>query len=324
MKSSMLALALAAVAASALHTGAAAAAYPDRPIRFIVPYAPGGTSDLVARIVGDALTRELGQQLVIDNRPGAASTLAMTLTKDASPDGYTLAINNISLAVNETLRPKRAYNALKDLAAVSLIGFTPSVLLVNKNVAANSVADLVKLAKSQPGKIPFGSAGAGSSTHLSMMLLQSMAHMSLLHVPYKGGGPALRAMIAGEVQSMLVPIPTAFGQIKAGAVRPLAVTGSKRSPALPQVPTIIESGVPGYEFSTWYGLIAPRATPKAMLDRLSQATAKVLAAPEVSNKLQQTGLEPQASTPEEFSKFLRADIEKWRKVIETAGIPKQQ
>jgi tripartite-type tricarboxylate transporter receptor subunit TctC len=296
--------------------------YPERPIRFIVPYAPGGTADFVARIVADGLTRELGEQVVVDNRAGAASTLGMALAAEATPDGYTIAINNIGLAVNETLRPHRSYQALKDLTPISLVGFTPSVLVVNKNLAAKTTADLIRLAKSQPGTIPYGSAGAGSSTHLSMTLFEKMAGISLLHVPYKGGGPAIKAMIAGEVQCALVPIPTAYPHIQSGLVRPLAVTGTKPSAALPGVPPIAQT-VPGYEFTSWYGLLAPHGTPATIIEKLDRAAVATLSTPEVTSKLQKAGLDAQGSTPSEFGRLIRSEIAKWRDVIESSHIAKQ-
>lgn len=314
---------LAALLAAIAQTGLAEkSAYPERPIRFIVPYSPGGTSDFVARIVAEGLTHELGQQVVVDNRAGAASTLGMALAAEATPDGYTIAINNIGLAVNETLRPHRSYDALKDLTPVSLVGFTPSVLVVNKNLAARTTADLIRLAKSQPGTIPYGSAGAGSSTHLSMTLFEKMAGIRLLHVPYKGGGPAIKAMMAGEVQCALVPIPTAYPHIQSGLVRPLAVTGTKPSPALPRVPTIAQT-VPGYEFTTWYGLLVPHGTAPAIVERLNRAAVAALHAPEVTSRLQKAGLDAQSSTPAEFGRLVRSEIAKWHEIIETSHIAKQ-
>ena len=312
----------AALAAAATQAPTAHAAFPERPIRMIVPFSPGGTTDFAARIVADALTSVLGQQLVVDNRGGAGSALGTSLAVGAPPDGYTLLLGNIGLAVNETLRPRRGYVALKDLTPISVVGLAPSVLVVNKDTPYKTVADLVKAARGQPGKIPFGSAGAGSSTHLSMSYLQSLAKIKLLHVPYKGGGPAVRAMMGGEVQAVLTPIPTAFPHIKGGRLRPLGVTSSKRSAVLPDLPTIAESGVPGFEFSTWFGLLAPAGTPKAVITRLNEATVAALKSPELRKRLQTAGMEPHPTTPAEFSALIRSEIAKWRKVIEDANIPK--
>ena len=296
--------------------------YPDRPVRFIVPYSVGGTSDLVGRLVGAKLGEELGQQLVVDNRGGGGSTIGTTLLAESSPDGYTLIVNNIGLAVNETLRPERAYVALRDLAPISLVGFTPSVLVVNNNFPAKSVAEFVAMAKAQPGKIAFGSAGAGSSTHLSMAYLLKIANIKLLHVPYKGGGPAVRDTIAGHVKCVMSPIPTVFGHLKAGRLRGIGVSGSKRSPVLPNMPTVAESGVPGYEFSTWYGVLAPAKTPKAIITKINQAMNKGLKAADLRDKLGSQGMDAEPSTPEAFGKLIRDEIAKWREVIESSGINK--
>lgn len=315
----LITLAAAAFAASTTALGA----YPERPVRVIVPYSPGGTSDFVGRLVAEGLTRGLGQQLVVDNRGGAGSALGTKLAAEASPDGYTLIVNNIGLAVNETLRSDRDYVAMRDLAPISLVGFTPSVLVVNKDTPFKSVADWVKAGKAQPGKFSFGTAGAGSSTHLSMVYLLSIAKINMLHVPYKGGSPAVRAMMAGEVQAVMTPIPTAFGHIQGGRVRALAVSGSKRSSALPDLPTVAEAGIPGYEFNTWYGLLTRAGTPKDVIARLNQAMHKALNDPELRGKLQTTGLDPDPGTPEEFGKLIRSEIVKWRKVIEKAGITKR-
>lgn len=297
-----------------------AAPYPERPIRLIVPYAVGGTADLSARLVGAKLTEALGQQVVIDNRGGGGGTLGTALVARANPDGYTLLLNNIGLAVNETLRPERAYNALRDLAPISSIGSTPSVLVVNNALPAKSVAEFVALARSQPGKIAFGSAGVGSSTHLAMSYFQSMAKIQLHHVPYQGGGPAVRDAIAGHVQCTLSPVPTVYGHIQAGRLRALGITSGRRFATLPDLPTIAESGVPGFEFSTWYGLLAPAATPRAIIARLNEAMVNGLNSPDLRDKLLNQGLEPQPSTPEKFRDFLRDEIKKWAEVIESAGI----
>jgi len=323
MRRFALLITLAAAFAASTHAFAAESTYPTRPIRFIVPYSPGGTSDLVGRFVGDALTARLGQQLVVDNRAGAGSVLGTQIAARSNPDGYTIIVNNIGLAVNETLRPSRGYVALKDLAPITLVGFTPSLLVVNNNSSFKTLSDWVSQAKTNPGKISFGSAGAGSSTHLSMAYLESIAGVKLLHVPYRGGGPAVRAMMGGEVQCVMVPIPTVFGHLKAGRIRALVVSTAKRSSLLPDVPTVAEAGVKGYEFSTWYGLLTPAKTPKAIIERLNRAANDALNSRELREKLQKTGLDPHPGTSEEFRKFIQSEIAKWRKVIEEAGIPKQ-
>jgi tripartite-type tricarboxylate transporter receptor subunit TctC len=303
---------------------AQANSYPDRPIHMIVPFAPGGTVDIIGRLVADSMSMDLGQTVVVENRGGAGSALGTARAAAATPDGYTIIVNNIGLAVNETLRPDRGYNALKDLAPVSMIAIVPSVLVVNNNVPAKSVQDFLALARSQPGKLTFGSAGVGSSTHLSMAYLQSVAQIKLLHVPYRGGGPALTNAIAGEVQSVLVPIPPAFSHIKGGRLRPLGVTSSARASALPNVPTISEAGVPGFEYTTWFGLLAPTGTPKPTIARLNQAIVRGLETPALREKLAAQGAEPQSSTPEEFRELIATEVDKWNKVIAEAGIGKSK
>jgi len=314
--------AIAALIAAAGPLCAAQGDYPNRPIRFIVPYAVGGTSDLVGRLVGAKLGEELGVHMVVDNRGGAGGTLGAQLTIEANPDGYTILVHNIALAVNETLRPKRGYVVLRDMAPISIVGYTPSVLIVNNNLPYKSIQDFVTAAKAAPGKIAFGSAGAGSSTHLSMAYFMSIAKINLHHVPYKGGGPAVRDAIAGHVQCVMVPIPTVFGHIQAKRLRPLGVSGARRSPVLPDLPTIAEAGVPGYEFNTWYVLMAPAKTPKAILAKLNQAANRGLKDPALREKLLNTGLDPQPSTPEALRKLIQDETARWKKVIEEAGIPK--
>jgi tripartite-type tricarboxylate transporter receptor subunit TctC len=311
------------LAALFLTTGAAFAAqnnYPERPIRFIVPYAVGGTSDLVGRLVGAKLSAALGQQLVVDNRGGGGSTIGTALVASANPDGYTLIVNNIGLAVNETLRPERGYVALRDLAPVSLVGFTPSVLVVNNAFPAKNVAEFVALARAQPGKIAFGSAGAGSSTHLSMAYLLKVAKIDLLHVPYKGGGPAVRDTIAGHVKAVMSPVPTVFGHLKAKRLRGIGQSGTRRSSVLPDMPTVAESGVPGYEFSTWYGVLVPAKTPKAVIAKLNRAMVSGLKSADMKQKLGSQGMDPEPTSPEAFGKLIRDEIAKWAEVIKSAGI----
>lgn len=311
---------LAAVCMLGGAAGVAQGAYPERPIRFIVPYSVGGTSDLVGRLVGAKLAEELGQQLVVDNRGGGGSTIGTAMTASATPDGYTIMVHNIGLAVNETLRPERSYVALRDLAPISLVGFTPSVLVVNNAFPAKTVAEFVALAKSQPGKIPFGSAGAGSSTHLSMAYFLKVANINLLHVPYKGGGPAVRDAIAGHVKCVMSPVPTVFGHLQAGRLRGIGQSGSKRSSVLPDMPTVAESGVPGYEFNTWYGLLAPAKTPKAVIAKLNEAAVRGLKAADMKQKLGSQGMDPEPTSPAAFGKLIREEIAKWAEVIKSEGI----
>ena len=298
----------------------ARAAYPERPIRVIVPFAPGGTADLIARILGEAIARELAQQVVVDNRGGAGGAVGTQLAARAMPDGHTLLLHNVGLAVSETLQPDRGYEALRALAPITLAGSTPSVLVVNVKSPFKGVADWLAAAKNEPGKISFGSAGTGSSTHLSMSYLQSVAKIQLLHVPYKGGGPAVQALMGGEVNCVLSPVPTVSGHLKAGRLRALGVSSARRATALPDVPTLAEAGVPGFVFEAWYGLLATAGTPKPVIRKVNSAARKALESTDVARKLQAAGLDPQATSPEAFDKLLRSEIEKWRKVVTESGI----
>jgi len=295
--------------------------YPSKPIRLIVPFAAGGTSDLMGRVVGARLGEALGQTVVVDNRGGAGGSLGATLTAQALADGHTLLIPHIGLAINETLYPKRQYNALKDLAPISKLGETPNAVVVNNALPVKSVQELIALAKKQPGKLNYGSAGVGSAAHLAMALLEHAASIKFNHVPYKGGGPALIAVVAGEVDFSIPAYPTAVPHLKAGRLRILAVTGLKREPTVPTVPTVAESGLPGYEFVIWFGLFAPAGTPKPILTRLNQEVVKALALPEMREKLAQTGVDAESSTPEQLGQLLRSDVAKWAKIIKAAGVP---
>lgn len=309
--------------ATFLATVADAEQYPNRPVRFIVPFAPGGTSDIVARILGAKLGDELGQTLVIDNRGGAGSTLGTNLAARAPADGHTIIISHVGLAINETLYPELPYSALKDLAAVARVGDTPNAVVVNNALPAKNMKEFIALAKQQPGKLDYGSGGVGSSGHLSVALLEHVAGVAFNHIPYKGGGPSITATIAGQVHFAIPTLPTAVSHVKAGRVQLLAVTGAKRSPAVPDVPTVAEAGVPGYEFITWYGIFTPAGTPKVIIERLNRAIVKVIGTSDLRQKLSQQGLEPHSSTPEELGKTLRTDIVKWAKIIKSAGIRAQ-
>ena len=295
--------------------------YPERPIRFIVPFAPGGTSDLLGRVVGAKLGEALGQTVVIDNRGGAGGSIGAALVAQAAADGYTLLVPHVGLAFNETLYPKRPYNAVKDLAAVSKLGETPNSVVVNNNFPVKNVRDLVALAKKQPGRINYGSAGVGSAAHLAMALLEYGAGVSFNHIPYKGGGPSMIAITAGQVDFSMPAFPTSVPHIKAGRMRIIAVTGAAREPTMPEVPTVAESGVPGYEFGIWFGVFAPAATPKAIVTRLNQEIVKALATPEMRDQLARVGVNAETSTPEQLGKLLRADVAKWARIIKAAGIP---
>lgn len=310
----------AATAAVSGGSTAEAQTYPDRPIRLIVPFAPGGTSDLVGRLLGVKLGEELGQTIVIDNRAGAGSTIGTALAAKSAPDGYTLIVNHNGLAINETLYPKLPYDARKDLAAIAGVGDTPNAVVVNSGLPVKSVKDLVVLAKKQPGKLDYGSGGHGGTGHLSVALLEDVAGVKFNHIPYKGGGPSVVAVISSQVHFAMPALPTAVPHIKAGRLRILAVTGAARSALMPDLPTVAEAGVPGYEFVTWYGIFAPAGTPKNVIARLHQAVVKVLEMRDLREQLAQQGLEPKSSGPEALGKMLQADTVKWARIIKSAGI----
>jgi tripartite-type tricarboxylate transporter receptor subunit TctC len=295
--------------------------YPERPIRLIVPFAAGGTSDLMGRVIGGRLGEALGQTVVVDNRGGAGGTLGASLAAQALADGYTLLVPHVGLAINETLYAKRQYNAVKDLAPISKLGVTPNAVVVNNALPVNSVQDLIALAKKRPGKLNYGSAGVGSAAHLAMALFEYAAGVKFNHIPYKGGGPSLIATVAGEVDFSIPAYPTSVPHVKAGRLRLLAVTGSKRESTVPDVPTVAESGLPGYEFEIWFGLFAPSGTPKAIITRLNQEIVKALAVPDMREKLAQTGVNAESSTPAQLGQLLRSDVAKWAKIIKAAGIP---
>ena len=308
-------------AAAVLFPAAHAQKYPERPIRMIVPFAPGGTSDLLGRVVGAKLSEALGQTVVVDNRGGAGGSLGAALAAQAPADGYTLLVPHVGLAFNETLYPKRSYNAVKDLAPISKIGETPNSVVVASNFPVKSVKDLIALARKQPGKINYASAGVGSAAHLAMALLENAAKVSFNHIPFKGGGPSMIAVAASQVDFSMPAFPTSVPHIKAGRMRIIAVTGAKREPTMPDVPTVAESGVPGYEFGIWFGVFAPAATPKAIITRLNQEIVKALSSAETRDQLYKVGVNAESSTPEQLGKLLKADVAKWAKVIKAAKIP---
>jgi tripartite-type tricarboxylate transporter receptor subunit TctC len=312
---------LAALACIGYASGTHAQRYPERPIRLIVPFAPGGTSDLVARLVGARLAEDLGQSVIVDNRGGGGSTLGTGMAARATPDGYTLLISHIALAVNQTLYSKLPYRAVTDLAPISKLGVAPSAVVVNSKLPANNMKDLIALAKKQPGKLNYGSAGVGSSGHLAVALFEHVADVQLTHVPYKGGGPSVAATIAGEVQIAIPVLASAASHVKAGRLRMLAVTSAKRSQSVPDVPTAQEAGVKGYVYETWFGLFAPAGTPKAIIAKLNQGTVKALDLKELREQLASQGVEADSSTPAELAKILRDDTETWARVIKSAGIP---
>ena len=298
----------------------AAQNYPSRPIRFIVPFPPGGGNDIVGRIVAQKLSESLGVSVVVDNRGGAGGTIGTDVTAKASPDGHTMLINNVSLAVNATLIEKLPYDTLRDLAPVSLLGRQPNVLVVHPSVAASSVSELLALARAKPGQITYGSGGVGTASHLATELLKLMTKTDMVHVPYKGLGPALTDLVGGRLQLIISTLASALPQVKSGKLKPLAVTTAQRSSFFPELPTMNEAGVSGYEFSTWYGLLVPARTPAPVVGKLNVETVKALNSPALKQQFAGQGLEPGGSTPSEFGAYLKSETAKWAKVIRAANI----
>jgi tripartite-type tricarboxylate transporter receptor subunit TctC len=312
----------ACLAAAAFPAAASAQAdYPSKPLRLIVPFPPGGSTDIVGRIVAQRLGEKLGQQIVVDNRGGAGGTIGTEAAAKAAPDGYTLAVGTTSThAVAPGAYSKLGYDPVKNFAPVSLVAVTPYLLVVNAQVPAKSLKEFVSLAKSQPGKLNYASAGAGSTTHLAMEMLKDAASINLVHIPYKGNGPAEVAVLAGEVQAIFGSMPALLQQVKAEKLRPLAVGTSRRSPAVPDVPTVAELGYPGFEAALWLGIVAPAGTPSAAVDRLSRELGGIVATPAFREAMDKNGAEPVSNTPAQFATLIREEADRYGKVVKTLGI----
>jgi len=295
--------------------------FPSKPIRIIVPVVPGGASDMLARLVGQKISESFGQPVIVENRPGAAGIVGASAGAKAAPDGYTLTLASAGfMAVNPSLYANLPYDPVKDFAPVSLLVKAPLLFVVNPKVAASSVGEFIKLAKSSPGKFSIGNGGAGSAQHLGGEQFTSTAGIRATHVPYKGSAPATTDLLGGVIDAQLDNMVTLLPYVKAGTLRALAVSSSKRSPLLPDVPTIAEAALPGFDAGTWYGIVAPAGTPKDVLDRLNHELHRVLALPEVQDKLNAQGLEPTGNTQAEFAAMIRADIAKYAKIIKAAGV----
>ena len=294
--------------------------YPTRPVRFVVPFAPGGSTDTLARTIGLKLADALGQQIVVDNRPGANGDIGMIIVAKAPPDGYTILLGYIAnLAIAPSLYAKMPYDPVKDYAPVTQIATSPNVLTAHPSVQAKSLKELIELAKAKPGAVNFASTGVASVGHLTGELLNNLAGMKMTHVPYKGGGQAIIDLLGGHVQVMFSGFSAAMPHIKSGKVRALAVTGAKRSPALAEVPTIAEQGFPGVEATAWYGVLAPAGTPKPVVSRLHGETVGILKQPDVVQRLDGLGFEIVGSTPEQFGAYIRTEIKKWEMVVRASG-----
>ncbi len=300
---------------------AAAETYPVKPVRVIAAFSPGGFVDLTARLVSGPLSAALGQQVVVENRAGAGGIVGTELVARAAPDGYTLTVGSAGThAVNQSLYPKLPYNVLRDFQPVARLADAPSILAVHPSLPVRSVKDLIALARSRPGEIMYVSAGAGTSTHLAAALFEHLARVKLVHVPYKGGGPAMIAVVAGEVPVTFGTAASVSPHTKSGRLRGLAVTGGQRTALLPDLPTVAESGLPGYEMLNWLGMFAPAGTPRSVTEKLNSELVRIVRLPEVSGALQAAGAEPSPLGPDEFAAFVKSEVEKWAKVVAATGM----
>ncbi len=309
------------LAALAPAQSAVAQSYPTKPIRWIVTYPPGGPTDVVARAIGAKLTEAWGQQIIIDNRAGAGGMIGTELGARAAPDGYTLLFGtSAGMTINPALQSRLPYDPVKDFAPVSLLVINPQLLVLNPTVPANSVKELVALAKAKPGQLNYASVGQGSPNHLGMELLKALTGTNIVHVPYKGTGPAITDLLGGQVQLMFNSMPTVLPLVRSGKLRALAVGSTQRISAIADIPTVAESGVPGFENVTWYGMFAPAKTPREIVNKLNAQVVRILAEPDMAQRLSSQGAEPRSSTPDELAKFMRVEFERWAKVIKSAGV----
>jgi len=321
MNRSMLAT-LAVAALGALAPGLAwPQAYPAKPVRLIVPFPPGGSTDIVARIVALKLGDRLGQQVVVENRGGAGGTIGTEVVARAAPDGYTLGVGSTSThAVAPSVYAKLGYDPVKDFAPISLVAVSPYLLVVHPDVQVKSLQEFVAYVKARPGKLNYASAGTGSTTHLAMEMLKSAAGLYIVHIPYNGNGPAGTAVIAGQVEVLFGSLPAVLPHAKSGRVRPIAVGTPKRSPSLPDVPTVAESGFPGFDASLWLAIMAPAGTPPAVVDRLHKEIVAVIGSPDAADTLAKAGAEPISSTPAELAGMVKDGVGKYAKIVKQAGI----
>jgi len=297
---------------------APAQSYPTKPVRLIVGFTPGGGVDINARLLAPKLSEYLGQQVIVENRPGAGTNIANELVVHAPPDGYTLLINTAAVAINMSLYKHVNFDTLRDFAAVSIFSSSPNVLVVHSSVPVKTVKQLVALAKAKPGQLNYSSAGSGTTQHLAGELFKLRTGTNIVHVPYKGSAPSLTALISGEVDLSFANIPAIYGQVKSGRLRPLALTGSQHSDVLPGVPTLKESGV-NMDVVVWYGVLAPAATPREIVAKLGELIAKAAHSPDIRQRLIDQGAEPIGNTPDEFQKQLKAEVATWAEVVKASG-----
>lgn len=313
---SMCAGALLALAAAT----AWADSYPSRPVRLVVPYPPGGSADIVARRIADDWAKELGGSVIVDNRAGAGGNIGVDAVAKSPKDGYTIGLQTVSLAINPSIFAKMPYDTLKDLTAIGTVASSQHVLVVNNNFPAKNTKELVAVAKANPGKYSYGSAGSGSTFHMSAELFKAVANVDILHVPYKGGGPALVDTIGGQVDMSFPVLSAALQQVQSGKLRAIGVTGPKRSALMPDVPTLAESGVPGYNFETWFMVFAPAGTPKPVIEKLNVSLNKVLNNPGLKERMAKEGIDPTPSTPDQAQAKLTKEMDMWAKVVKERGI----
>ncbi len=313
-----LAAGLVATAAMAM-SSAAMAAYPDKPIRLIVGFSAGGTTDVVARIIGKEMGDTLGQPVVVENRPGAGSNIAASAVARSKPDGYTLYMVAVTSTINQTLYKHLDFNIVDDFSPVALAVRVPNVLVVNPNVPAKSVKELVDYAKANPGKLNFASSGSGTSIHMAGELFKQLAHIDVTHIPYKGSSPATTDLIGGQVDFMFDNMPSSWPHVEAGKLRALAVTTADRSKTAPDLPTMQESGFPEFDVSSWFGVLAPKGTPVEAVDKLNKAIREALAKPEVQARFEDLGAVPADTTPAQFGDFIKSEVNSWAKVVKASG-----
>ena len=314
-----LAAAVAATAALTMPALTLAQAFPAKPVKIVVPYPPGGTNDIVVRLLAQKLGDSMGQPFVVENKPGASGNLGAEQVARAAPDGYTLLLVTTGHSIHPSLYKNLRYNIKTDLTPVSELTRGPMLVMVTPSLPYKTVRDVIAAAKAKPGSINFGSAGNGSSTHLATELLSSMAGVKMTHIPYSGSAPAMADVMAGNAQLVMDLMFSALPQVNGGKLRAIAITGAKRSPLLPNVPTVAESGVPGFETLAWNGLMAPANTPRPIIDKLNAEIHKALDAPEMKERLRAQGFEPSPGTPEQFGALIRSEIDRWAKVVKSSG-----
>jgi tripartite-type tricarboxylate transporter receptor subunit TctC len=314
------AMAVAILLAGATVAPLGAQTYPNKPIRFVLPFPPGGPTDILGRILGQKLAERLGQPVIPENRPGAGANIGLEIGAKARPDGYTITLASPSLSISPTLYKKLNYDPVKDFAPIALVAEIPNVLLVRPDLPAKTLKELVDYAKANPGKVNFGSGGIGTSNHLASELFKTLAKIDIVHVPYKGSNQAMIGMLAGEVTMVVVGLPPSQAQIQAGKVRALAVLSDERLPSFPAIPTSKEAGIDSFEVTTWYGMLAPAGPPRDIVNRLNGELVKIIAMPDTKEKMQNAGFEPLSSTPEKFAEFIKMETVRWGKVIRDVNL----